>query len=161
MPQTPQSPPELPAIGFLEQMSDEDRKLLSSYGEFIDATEGSELIKEGEPQGQLYLLLSGLLHVSRERNGTRTLLWRAAPGEAIGEVNVFDPGEGSADVTAHEDSRVWRVGREDLETFVDSHPASGAALMLGISRMLSKRLRAMNERFAMLQRAMADHAGWK
>ena len=153
--------PELPPIGFLEQLSEEDRRLLSSYGEFVPAEKGSEIIAEGDPQEKLYLIISGVLHVLREQNNTRTLLWRASPGETLGEVNLFDPGQASATVVAQEYSQIWRIDRNDLEGFVNAYPEAGAQLMLGISRLLSQRLRAMNERFEMLQKAMAENAGWR
>ncbi len=153
--------PELPPIGFLETLSEDDLRLLSSYGQFTPAEKGTEIIVEGEPQEQLYLIISGILHVVREQNNTRTLLWRASPGETLGEVNLFDPGTASATVVAQEYAQIWSITRGDLEDFVNAYPEAGAQLMLGISRLLSKRLRAMNERFKMLQKAMADNAGWR
>ncbi len=152
---SPLTRPELPAISFLEGMADEDRALLSNYGEFLPVHPQQTLITEGAAQDSLYLLISGLLHVSREKDGSRTLLWRVTPGETIGEVNLFDPAEASADVTAQEFSQVWRANRGDLETFVNAYPEAGAFLMAGLARLLSKRLRAMNARFATLQEAIA------
>lgn len=148
--------PELPAISFLETLADEDRALLSNYGEFLPVQPHQRLIEEGTPQDSLYLLLSGILHVSREKVGPRTLLWRVTPGESIGEVNLFDPCEASADVTAQEFSQVWRANREDLETYVNAYPEAGAHLMAGLARLLSKRLRAMNARISTLQAAISS-----
>lgn len=148
--------PELPAISFLEGLAEDDRRLLSNYGEFLPVQPQHRLIKEGDPQDRLYLLISGVLHVSRENDGPRTLLWRVTPGETIGEVNLFDPAEASADVVAQEFSQVWRANREDLEAFVSAYPEAGAYLMAGIARLLSKRLRAMNARFATLQEAISS-----
>ena len=148
--------PELPAISFLAGLIDEDRQLLSNYGEFLPAHKSQTLIQEGDPQDSLYLLISGLLHVSREHDGIRTLLWRVTPGETIGEVNLFDPSEASADVTSQEFSQIWKINREELETYVNAYPQAGACLMAGIARLLSKRLRAMNVRFATLQEALMN-----
>ena len=153
--------PELPPIGFLESLSEDDRRLLSSYGHFTPAEKGTEIIIEGDAQEQLYLIISGILHVVRNQNGKNTLLWRASAGETLGELNLFDPGKASATVIAQEYSQIWSVTRSDLEDFVNAYPEAGAQLMLGVSRLLSKRLRAMNERFEMLQKAMSEHAGWR
>lgn len=148
--------PELPAISFLEGLTDDDRRLLSNYGEFLPVQPQQKLIGEGDPQNRLYLVISGLLHVSREKDGPRTLLWRVTPGETIGEVNLFDPAAASADVVAQEFSQVWRANREDLELFVNAYPQAGACLMAGIARLLSQRLRAMNARLATLQEAISS-----
>jgi CRP-like cAMP-binding protein len=155
------STPELPAISFLEDLVDDDRLLLGNYGEFLPVQAGQVLIQEGEPQDSLYLLISGLLHVSRTVDGIRTLLWRVTPGETIGEINLFDPSEASADVTAQEFSQVWKVNRGDLETFVNAYPQAGACVMAGVARLLSKRLRAMNARFATLQEALSTTQSWQ
>ena len=56
--------PELPSIGILSLMQDEDRALLSNYGEFIPGHPGTTVIAQGEPQDSLYFLISGLLHVT-------------------------------------------------------------------------------------------------
>lgn len=153
---SPLTRPELPAISFLEGMVDEDRALLSNYGEFLPVQPQQTLIAEGAAQDSLYLVISGLLHVVREKDGPRTLLWRVTPGETIGEVNLFDPSEASADVVAQEFSQVWRANRTDLETFVNAYSEAGACLMAGLARLLSKRLRAMNARFATLQEAISN-----
>lgn len=154
------SRPELPAISFIQELSDDDRRLLSGYGEFLPATAGTQVIQEGAPQNSLYLVLSGLLHVTRSKDGVRTLLWRVTPGETFGEVNLFDPQEASADVLAQEFSQIWKASREDVELFVQSYPEAGAKLLGGISGLLSRRLRAMNQRFATLQEALASHQSW-
>jgi len=146
--------PELPPISFLENIPEEDRRLLSNYGSFLPAQKEQVIIAEEAPQDSLYLVLSGLLHVVREKDGPRTLLWRVTPGETFGEVNLFDPAEASASVVAQEFSQIWKANRSDLEEFVTTYPEAGANLMAGIARLLSKRLRAMNIRFATLQDAL-------
>ena len=151
--------PELPPISFLENLSGDDRRLLSNYGEFLPVHPGRKLIAEGEAQDSLFLVISGLLHVVREKDGPRTLLWRVTPGETIGEVNLFDPAAASADVVAQEFSQVWRANRADLELFIGAYPVAGASLMVGVAALLSRRLRAMNLRFATLQEAVRTH-GW-
>jgi CRP/FNR family transcriptional regulator, cyclic AMP receptor protein len=154
------SRPELPPISFLAELSEEDRRLLSGYGEFLPVGADQLLIREGTPQDSLYLVISGVLHITREKNGVRTLLWRASSGETIGEVNLFDPVAASADVTAQEFSQIWKASRSDLELFLGSYPVAGAQLMVAISGLLSRRLRAMNARFATLQEALAGHQAW-
>ena len=156
---SPLSRPELPDISFLQGLSEHDRQLLGNYGEFLPAHAGATLITEGQPQDSLYLVLSGLLHVTRENNGVRTLLWRVQPGETIGEVNLLDPAAASANVTAIEFSQIWKVNREDLELYINSYPLAGAQLVIGIAQLLSQRLRAMNIRFAALQDALTAPTG--
>ena len=50
--------PELPSIGILSLMQDEDRALLSNYGEFIPGHPGTTVIAQGAPQDSMYFLIS-------------------------------------------------------------------------------------------------------
>ena len=92
--------PELPALGIVSTMEEEDRRLLSNYGEFLPVQEGDTLIEEGADQNSLLFLISGLLHVVTAKDDKLTLLARVEPGESIGEVNLFDPSKASASVVS-------------------------------------------------------------
>lgn len=140
--------PELPATGLVEDLDPDDRRLLSDYGEFLPLQAGTDLIKEGEPQNCLYLVLSGVLHVHRLKDNKRTLLGRIEPGESIGEVAIFDPGPASANITAQEFCQIWKATREDLDNFLKAYPEAGTRFLLAILGELSRRLRLTNEKLS-------------
>ena len=140
--------PELPALGIVANLEEEDRRLLSDYGEFLPIQEGDLIIKEGADQDSLVFLISGLLHVVTERDGTPVLLARAEPGESIGEVNLFDPGKASASVMAKSFSQVWKARRNDLDDFLNAYPKAAGRLMIGLLSEMSKRLRNMNQKLS-------------
>ena len=141
--------PELPPMGIVEPLGMDDRRLLSSYGEFLPVQPGQLLIEQGQGQDSLFFVISGLLHALVTQDGRDVLLGRIGPGETIGEVNMFDPSEASATVKAVEFSQVWRIDRAMLEDFMNESPLPAAHLLIGISVTLSKRLRQTNERFAL------------
>lgn len=151
--------PELPPVGFVAEISDEDRLLLSGYGEFLPVHPGKDLIKEGEDQESLYLVLSGVLHVTTEIDGRVTLLGRIVKGALVGEVNIFDPQMASATVTAKEFSQVWRIDRAMLDDFIREHPAAAAQLLLHISTQLCRRLRETNEKVAFIRKTVSRGTG--
>ncbi len=151
---------ELPAIGIVADMEEDDRRLLSSYGEFVPAHPDSVVIKEGQPQNSLFLVITGLLHVQSEHDGRTTLLGRLRTGDVIGEINVFDPAEASATVVAVEFSQLWRIDKNMLEEFLSEHPVSAANLLIRICTQLSKRLRTTNEKLAMARDTMQDSMDW-
>jgi CRP-like cAMP-binding protein len=142
------STPELPAKGIIEPLGDEDRLLLSSYGEFRPVHERQVLIEEGHQQNSLYFVISGALHATTMRSGRQVLLGKINVGETIGEINIFHPGFASATVTAVEFSQVWRIDRGSLEEFMNVSPLPAAHLLIGISSTLSRRLRDTNEKVA-------------
>lgn len=146
--------PELPPVGFVGELSDEDRKILSGYGEFLPVQPGQDLIKEGESQESLYFVISGLLHATTDQDGRIVLLGRLGKGDLVGEVNVFDPQQASATVTAKEFSQVWRMDRTMVDTFLRENAAAAAHLLLHISTQLSKRLRETNEKVSFIRRTV-------
>lgn len=151
------STPELPAKGIIEPLGNDDRQLLSSYGEFRPVHDRQVLIEEGNTQDSLYFVISGTLHATTMRQGRQVLLGKIGPGETIGEINIFHPGLASATVTAVEFSQVWRIDRQNLEVFMNASPLPAAHLLIGIASTLSKRLRETNEKVAMMGQIL--HSG--
>ncbi|MEZ5303565.1 MAG: cyclic nucleotide-binding domain-containing protein [Verrucomicrobiales bacterium] len=140
--------PELPAMGFVADLEAEERRLLSSYGEFLPVQPGQTIIREGDPQDALFLVISGLLHATQDKSGHHQLLGAINAGKSVGEVTIFDPGPASATVEAREFSQVWKCNRQDLEDFMNAEPLSAAKMLVGIATVLSRRLRSSNEKLA-------------
>lgn len=140
--------PELPPLGLLQPLGDDDRRILSGYGEFLPVQKDKHLIEEGLDQGFLYVVCNGLLHATTMRGGHIVLLGKIQRGETIGEINLLDPHKASATVTAVEFSQVWRIGSDALEEYMNAYPLPAAHLLVGISRTLARRLRDVNEKVA-------------
>jgi len=138
--------PELPSVGIVAEMESEDRALLGNYGEFLPAQAGQKIITAGEDQNYLYLVISGLLHVTIHVDGREKLVARVEKGETLGEINVFDPSTASATVTAQEFSQVWKANRSDIAEFVKAYPVAGSSLLTGIINVMCRRIRGMNDR---------------
>jgi CRP-like cAMP-binding protein len=142
----PISTPHLPALGFVAELSDDDRAMLSSYGHFRRYDAGSKVIEEGAVQESLYFLISGLLHASRRDGDRPVLLGQIRAGEWFGEINIFDPATATATVVAVEDAQVWHTTRGDLEQFIQNYPTAGMQLVISIAAVLSQRVRMLTQR---------------
>lgn len=140
--------PELPPLGIIKEMDEDDRRLLSNYGEFLPAHAGQTVIEMNEEQPYLYLVISGYLNVSIEVEGRMKVVARVEKGETLGEVNVFDPAKASARVAAQEFTQIWRADKADIDQFVAAYPASGAKLLSGVITVMSRRIRQMNLKLA-------------
>ena len=117
-----QSTPQLPAIGFTADLDDAARIALGSFGQFVTVNEGQHLIEEGQPQDSLFLIISGNFHVTTASTGRDVLLGQLKAGNMMGEINIFDPGLASANVTAHSLSQAWKIdrSRDTLRSGIDS-----------------------------------------
>ena len=152
--------PEMPSIGIMSGLDEEDCRLLGDYGEFMPVHPDQVLITEGGEQDSLYFVISGVLHVHTDTTEKRTLVARIGPGETIGEVNLFDPTVASASVTAREFSQVWKANRRDLEAFMNAYPAAAARLMAGLLGEMSLRIRRMNDKLASREAEEAFQSFW-
>lgn len=151
---------ELPGIGFLADVSSEHRGFLACFGRFLRPQSGDVLIKEGEAQDSLYLILSGTLHVMAEVDGRQILLASFGQGESLGEVNLFDPATASATAIMRSPGVVWVLSRAELGTFLDSDPQAGVEVSKGLLKMLAHRIRSMNEKLASSEHRASMHNFW-
>ncbi|MCP5538141.1 MAG: cyclic nucleotide-binding domain-containing protein [Akkermansiaceae bacterium] len=152
--------PHLPATGLVAGLEEEDRLLLSGYGDFLPVQEGQLLIEEGQDQDALYFVISGVLHVHTDKDNKRTLIARVQAGESLGEINIFDPGTASASVTAKSFSQVWKATREDIEAFMTAYPEPGNRLLSALVAEMSRRIRHMNDKLVAVEAEAAYQNFW-
>ena len=143
-------------MGFVEDLTDDERAKLAEYGEAIDANHGDTIITEGDEQDSLFLIIMGSFHVQTETTGRVVLLGNMKAGDTIGEVNIFDPGKASASVVAKSMAQAWKIDRSSLERYLEENPEAAARLLVTVATQLSKRLRKTNEKVAMAREAMLD-----
>ena len=151
---------ELPAIGFLSELSSEHRAFLACFGKFLRLNSGDTLIKEGSDQECLYVILSGTVHILSSANGRQVLLAALKTGDSIGEINLFDPAAASATATARSSSLVWSLSRSEFDAFQDADPTAGASVLRGLLRQVSKRIRGMNEKLTTAEEKSSMHNFW-
>src|ERR1700733_15134445 len=150
--------PSLPTFSWIGHLKEDDRDLLSSYGEFFPGHPGNVIIEEGAQQTEVFVVISGELEVrATQEDGTETLLARVGPGETLGEISLFDPGPAAATVTAVEFSQLWRIADADLLQFMTDNPGAGNVLLRTLASILAQRLRQMNPKaFGLSTYAVVD-----
>jgi CRP/FNR family transcriptional regulator, cyclic AMP receptor protein len=138
--------PYLPVLGLAAELSEEDRGILSSYGEFRFADRGETLITQGDSHGKLFFILSGVLHAVRRDDGREVLLGAIRRGEWVGEVELFDPASALCSVMVIEPIQYWMITRSHLEEFINRCPKAGTQIVISLAALLSKRLRSVTKR---------------
>jgi len=152
------SKPTLPTFSWIGHLKDDDRDLLSSYGEFFPGHPGNVIIEEGAMQTEVFVVISGKLEVhARQEDGSVALLAQVGPGETLGEISLFSPGPAAASVTAVEFSQLWRIADEALMNFMQENPGAGNLLLRTLATILAQRLRQMNPKaFGLSTYAVVD-----
>ena len=156
--------PEIPAIGFLSEASQEHRQFFTSFGKFLRPDSGSVIIQEGQAQESLCLILSGTLHVVVDSAESPILLAKLSKGDSLGEINLMDPAAASATVIARESCLIWSITRDELNGLLAADPAAGLAaglaVMKGLLRQLSSRIRQMNQKLVGSEQKTSFHDHW-
>jgi CRP/FNR family cyclic AMP-dependent transcriptional regulator len=157
---SPSPESELPAVGFLKEVAPDHRAFLACFGRFLRPQPGETLITEGDRQESLYVILSGTLHIVSNAANRQMLLASLAEGDSMGEVNVFDPGTASATAVARSSGLIWVLSRDELNGFLEADPVAGVAVLKGLLREVSYRIRAMNEKLATAEQRASMHNFW-
>mgnify|MGYP001248681222 CR=1 FL=1 len=120
-------------------------QLLSSYGDSRSYQTGDIVIRQGEDNDILFLVLKGKLEVIQDDLNSKPVAVLEA-GDSIGEVSVFDPGPASATVRAGTEAEVWLITRDSMDRLHAANPKVAYRLLSRIATCLSKRLREMNDK---------------
>jgi CRP-like cAMP-binding protein len=138
------SPTVLPRSGILSFMDDHAREQFGSYGSIVITAPGEVLMREGEVNSQLYVVLAGMFNIFSEISGHEVLLDTVGAGDCLGEVAIFDPDKASATVKSLHNGRLWSIETEQLQEFFNDWPEYGCAALLGVDILLSRRLKRAN-----------------
>jgi len=102
------------------------------------------IIRQGEWQGELHIVKSGLVSVTvTDAEGRSVEAAQLGKGECFGEMSLLTGQPPSATVTAREETDTWVISQHDLMTLLGASPA----LMQNISHILSERLSRMDARY--------------
>jgi CRP-like cAMP-binding protein len=134
----------LPRSSILSFMDDESREQFSNYGTVIETAPGQIVIQQGEVNLHLYIVLNGTFDISTNASGHPVHLDSVGEGDCLGEVAVFEPGMASATVTSSGAGQLWAIDVEHLQQFLLEWPHAGCAAILGITTILSRRLKRAN-----------------
>jgi CRP-like cAMP-binding protein len=113
---------------------------------------GDEIVKEGEPGDRFFILIEGTLDIVKESEDgdSHVLASLDREGDFFGEMSVVDIQPRSATVKAREKSRVIVFTNVALVDLFDSYPEVLGVVALNIARVLSLRLRTVDEALAAL-----------
>lgn len=101
---------------------------------------GATVVREGEPGGDLFVLLEG--EVSVEQGGLPIAIVRA--GGHFGEMGLVDAGPRSASILAREPLRAMTIHRDAMLALMQREPPIAVKLLWAFVQVLSQRLRVTN-----------------
>jgi CRP-like cAMP-binding protein len=118
---------------------------------------GQAVFRERDPGGKLYLVVSGVVEISKSAPGAASMpLARLGHGEVLGEIAAFDGGPRSATATAGVVAEThlvsWDVAA--FQRYLAARPQAALLILSGLLRKLGARLRQTSEAVQTLVRAL-------
>lgn len=107
--------------------------------DIVELAPGEQLIRAGDTDGNVYVVLEGELDVFLEQP-SETAVATIGPGDSVGEISALDRKPRSAGVVVRKQARVLTITSEDFWTLM----GSSHTLALNLLHVLSERLRGNN-----------------
>ncbi len=140
------TPGMLRRVKSLADFTDDQLERLLEFMEPRAVRQWVQIVKQGEVDDAMFLVLEGELRVRLMIGGKETILATLGAGECFGEMALFDKGPRSADVLANKDSVLLKMGSHAFEKLRLQAPELAAPMLFAISRTLASRIRADNKR---------------
>jgi CRP/FNR family cyclic AMP-dependent transcriptional regulator len=110
---------------------------------------GDIIVREGEPGNRMFIIYSGRVEVVKHLAlPHETVLAVLGSKDFLGEMSIIECVARSASVRAVEDTSLLALTGTDLYRLFQHHSDQYAIVILNIARDLSRRLRALDEKFS-------------
>ncbi len=134
------------------ELSDAECEALSKLITVHDLKDGEVLLREGQSDSNLYVVVSGGIAVGKQDDaGKWSTLHALVPGDFVGELSFMDNEPRFATLRAEGATRVFSLNREKFETLLDSHPRVVYKAMRAIMRVVHSIQRRLSMNLVELQ----------
>jgi len=130
-------------ITVLEGLSEEEWQMIIRNAQNISFSDGEILLKEGEVDDAVYIVVSGKVEVvSSEAFGRVKRIATIDEGSVFGEVAFFDANPRSASVRAIGEGSVLRLSRKGFEQISAWNPNLAQQFLFDLGSILAFRFRS-------------------
>jgi CRP-like cAMP-binding protein len=127
---------------FLADSYAEDWERLERFAARRRFRPGEDLVREGEVDRSLIILLSGeLSFVVADTSGAERELSTIEAPSVVGEVGFFDPGPRSGTLRARTEGELLQLSYEQFEALAASSPSLARTILFDAGRIVAIRLR--------------------
>lgn len=131
-----------------EDIDEKECAILTSAFELQKLSADEVLLREGEQDDSLYIIIDGDIIATRDAGGgDYVILNHLKSGAIAGAMGFIDGSSHSATLRANKDSHVLALHRDVLEGMIDAHPQLVYKVMKMIVRSVHQTLLGMNRQF--------------
>lgn len=135
----------LERCSLLSGFSHEEMSAFLRRVRFEGFTAGEGILTEGNQYHGIWIVLSGTCEVIKHGQNKDSRLAILEPGHVFGEMSFLQPVAHSASVRAVDHVETMRLMAEEYEDLSSDSPSAAQKLAVNIIRVLSDRLRRMDE----------------
>ena len=130
-----------------KELSNDECEVLAKLISLHDLEDGEVLVREGESDSNLYVVVSGTIAVAKQdAQDNWSTLHTLGTGDLVGELSFMDDEPRYASLRAQGETRVFSLNRGKFETLLKTHP-----------KVVYKTMRAIMRVVHALQRRMSMH----
>ena len=118
----------LPKLALFGALEPRDLEQLLSAARVEEVSRGHEVVRQGDPGNEAFVLARGRLKVVRRQGADETQLAQLGPGALFGEMALLSDGPRSASVFASEPAQLLVLARDELEQAAADAPELSAQL---------------------------------
>ena len=122
----------LHAVPMFARCTPEQLDRIADSGTALSTKQGGDIVREGEPGDDFFVITSGKARVIRKGKEVGEL----GVGDYFGELALFDPSPRNATVSAASDVAVVALSRNNFGKVLDEVPAFRDALLHGMAHRL-------------------------
>jgi hypothetical protein len=130
--------------------ADMDERQLASFLQYMEVVRllpNAVVFRKGERGDAMFLVVTGEVRARVMVGGRESTLSTMAVGECFGELAVVDESPRSADVVANFESILLKISADALKRLFNEAPALAAPFLLGLSKTITHRVRALTKRY--------------
>lgn len=141
-------PGALRRVKILAEMTDVQLARFAEFMELETVPQWRVLVKQGDCDSTMYLILEGEFRVRVNIGGKESILATLGIGEFFGDISLFDHGPRSADVVANTDALVLKVSSASFDRLAVEAPDLATPFLLAVGKTLAARIRFDNKRYS-------------
>lgn len=125
-------------------LTEEDCQILTNVMGVSEYDNGTVIVKEGDDDNTLFILISGKIAVNSTIEGKDTPVYTMVEGECAGTRAFVDRAPRQATLRAVGHVKAYTLTPENFETLLESHPRTVYKFMRGLFRLTHQHLMRMN-----------------
>jgi CRP-like cAMP-binding protein len=131
-------------------LSDLDCEALVTVMNVRDYADGAVLVKAGDPDNTLFIVVSGTIEVIDTVNGRKKIVNKMKAGDCAGIRSFVERTPRVVTLRARGPVTVYTIRPDDFELLLDSNPRQAYNFMRGLFRMLNINMERMHEKIRKL-----------